>query len=369
MKSPEMTAVILAAGQGTRMRSTRPKPLAMICGKPMLRHTLEAVVGTGVVSTVVVVVGYGAEMVRKEVLESDLDDLGTKVIFVEQKVLRGTGDALGVALTKLPDPVTAGPDSPTEVLVVPSDVPLLRSETLLELIGAHRSSSSAVTILTTKVADPAGYGRVVRKPSGEVISIVEDRDCTEEQSRIDEINTSIYLFELAPLPASLRRLSPFNSQNEYYLTDTISVLSQAGYGVSGECVVDPKEAMGVNDRGQLAAAEAVMRGRINDALMAAGVTLVDPSSTYVDSSVLIAPDTTVWPGTILRGHCVIGSGVELGPDVTLVDCMVGDGARLRNVVADAAHFGPGCDVGPYVVVRSGVKVEANTTVAPFTTLE
>ncbi len=365
----QITAVILAAGQGSRMRSERPKPLAMICGKPMLGHTLEAVADTNRVSKVVVVVGFGAEMVRREVLESDFIDPDIEVVFVEQKELRGTGDALGVALTKLPDPLTGGIDAPRDILVVPSDVPLVTSATLGRLIDAHREHKRAATILSMKVHDPTGYGRIVRKASGEVVEIIEDRDADFEQAKLDEVNTSIYLFEYGNLPAILRRLSPVNSQNEYYLTDAISVLSRAGYSVSAELLDDPVEAMGVNDKKQLSEVEEIMRKRNNDHLMFSGVTIVDPSSTYIDSSVVVGRDTTIWPGTILRGHCAIGSGVELGPRVTLLDCEVGDGARLREVVAEAARFGSNCDVGPYVVVRNGVKVEAGTVVAPFSTLE
>jgi bifunctional UDP-N-acetylglucosamine pyrophosphorylase/glucosamine-1-phosphate N-acetyltransferase len=346
----------MAAGEGSRMRSTRPKPLHMLCGRPMLLYVLDALAELRL-DRVVVVVGHGAERVTKKVQE--LADL--RVEFVEQPTQRGTGDALSVALTAFPDTWSDDED----LVVLPGDTPLLRPATMAALVARHGADDAAATVLTTVLEDPTGYGRVVRGKDGRVLRIVEQRDATDEERAIREVNTSIYCFRRGLLAPALRRTTPDNAQGEYYLTDVVEVLASAGYMVDSEVAADAGEAQGVNDRLQLAVAEATLRERTNRALLAAGVTMVDPSRTYVDATVRIGPDVTLFPGTLLQGRTVIGEGAEIGPDAHLVDTVVGAGAVVEHSVAHDAEVGAGAHVGPYAVLQPGAEVAAGEATGPF----
>src|SRR3954464_4943182 len=246
MSKRQLSAVVLAAGEGTRMRSTRPKPLHVLCGRPLVLHVIDALSELDL-DRVVVVVGHGADRVTKTVQEQAPP--GITIDFVEQRVQRGTGDAVSVALTAFPDA-----DDDGDIIVLPGDTPLLRPATLAALVRAHRSGDVAATMLTAVLEDPLGYGRIVRDKNDRVARIVEQGDATEEERAIDEINTSIYCFRRSVLAPALRRLSPENAQGEYYLTDVVSVLHEAGYGVASLVCDDPMEAAGVNDRAQLAVA-------------------------------------------------------------------------------------------------------------------
>ncbi|WCO68415.1 NTP transferase domain-containing protein [Iamia majanohamensis] len=353
-----LSAVVLAAGEGTRMRSERPKPLHLLCGRPMVRYVLDAL-GDCDVDRVVVVVGHGAERVTKKLQADDSDYL---LDFVEQHAQLGTGDATSVGLTAFPD-VDDADDA--DVLVLPGDTPLLRPATIRALVDHHRSSDVACTVLTARFADPSGYGRVVRGRDGRVARIVEHRDATPEQREIDEINTSIYCFRRSVLAPALRRLQPVNDQGEYYLTDVVEVLSDAGYGVSAVTAEDTDETHGVNDRSQLAAAEAELRRRTNLEWLRRGVTMVDPDRTYVDTTVDLATDVTLFPGTILQGRTVIGEGSEIGPDTRLVDCIVGARSTVEQATGRDAEVGADAHVGPYAHLAPGTSVPDGTTTGPF----
>jgi bifunctional UDP-N-acetylglucosamine pyrophosphorylase/glucosamine-1-phosphate N-acetyltransferase len=359
--SGSLSAIVLAAGEGTRMRSTRPKPLHLLCGRAMLLYVLDAL-GDCDVHRVVVVVGHGAERVTKKLQEEAPDLL---LDFVEQHVQRGTGDAVSVGLTAFPDDDLDDLDG--DVLVLPGDTPLLRPATVAALHATHRSTGAACTILTARLADPTGYGRVVRGRDGRVARIVEHGDATEEERAIDEVNTSIYCFRRSVLAPALRRLSPENAQGEYYLTDVVGVLHDAGYPVVSVVATDPTETQGVNDRLQLAAAEAELRRRTNESWMRRGVTMVDPERAYVDATVELAPDVTLFPGTILQGRTVVGPGAELGPDTRLVDCVVGPGATVAQTVGRDAEVGAGARVGPFAVLEPGAQVPADARTGPFYT--
>ena len=302
----KLAAVVLAAGEGTRMRSARPKPLHRLCGRPMVTWVLDALSGLGL-TRVVVVVGHGATRMTKTLAETRPPAVPLEV--VEQPVQRGTGDALSVALTAFSD----DDGELDDLLVLPGDTPLLRPGTLAALIAAHRGSAAAATLLTARLDDPSGYGRVVRSRDGRVAGIVEDVDATDEERAINEVGTSIYVFRRSVLAPALRRVSPDNAQGEYYLTDVVSVLHDAGYPVISLVVPDATEASGVNDRCQLAAAEAVLRSRINEQWMRLGVTMLDPEHTYLDSTVELAEDVTLYPGTILQGTTRVATGAEIGP--------------------------------------------------------
>jgi bifunctional UDP-N-acetylglucosamine pyrophosphorylase / glucosamine-1-phosphate N-acetyltransferase len=350
-----LAAIVMAAGEGTRMRSERPKPLHRLCGRPMVLHVLDALASTGA-TRAVLVVGHGADRVTKTLQHEAPADLPLE--FVTQTVQRGTGDAVAVALTAF------DADAEDDVIIMPGDQPLFRAETLRALVEEHRSTGAAATVLTAKVVDPTGLGRIVRDKQGRVRRIVEHRDATLEQQAINEINTSVYCCKFDLLAPALRRLSPDNSQGEYYLTDVVEVLASAGYLVSASVVADVGEASGVNDRMQLAVAEHELRRRTNANLMAAGVTMIDPARTYVDASVRIGRDVTLFPGTLLQGQTVIGSGAEIGPDTRLIDCLVGDGAVVEQTVARSASIGAGSVVGPFAALGPGGVVQPGVRTGP-----
>ena len=353
-----LSAVVLAAGEGTRMKSARPKPVHLLCGRPMVLHVVDALDELEI-DRVVVVVGHGAERVTKALHERGPAQL--PIDFVEQRVQRGTGDAMSVALTAFPDDDMEDGD----LVVLPGDTPLLRSSTVTELVGRHREKSSAATVLTTRLADPTGYGRVVRDKNDRVARIVEEADATPDERALDEVNTSIYCFKRSVLAPALRRLSPENAQGEYYLTDVIEVLHDAGYPVFSAIVADPLEAAGVNDRSQLAVAEAELRSRTNQLWMQRGVTMLDPARTYIDATVELGLDVTLFPGTMLQGSTTVGSGAQLGPDCRLIDCVVAEGAVVEHTVGRQAEIGADAKVGPFASLAPGSRVPAGTVTGPF----
>jgi bifunctional UDP-N-acetylglucosamine pyrophosphorylase/glucosamine-1-phosphate N-acetyltransferase len=356
-------AIILAAGEGTRMRSARPKPLHLICGRPMVMHVMHALERLQPERTAVVI-GHGAEQVEKKVL--DQAPPWARVTFVEQTVQRGTGDAVMVGLRAFDDDHDASMDDNGTVVVLPGDTPLLTSETIDELVAAHVASGGAATILTARADDPTGYGRVVRGRDGRVVRIVEERDATLEERSIDEINTGIYAFRRDLLGPALRRTSPDNSQSEYYLTDVIEVLAGMGHRV-GTVEAPIAETAGVNDRWQLALAERELRARTNRHWLLNGVTMLDPRQTFIDVTVDLGRDVTLFPGTILQGSTVIGPDCEIGPDTRLVDCIVRAGAVVEHTVARDADIGEGARVGPYAHLPPGSVVAAGAVTGPFYT--
>jgi bifunctional UDP-N-acetylglucosamine pyrophosphorylase / glucosamine-1-phosphate N-acetyltransferase len=358
-------AVVLAAGQGTRMRSSRPKPLHMLCGRPLVRYVLDAVAGSETeTDRAVVVVGYGAEMVIKTLQE---DPGPVPLEFVEQRVQRGTGDAVAVGLTGLPDDDLGLDADDGDVVVLPGDTPLVRPETIAALVREHRLSGAACTLLTARLDDPTGYGRVVRDKEGRVRRIVEHRDADATERAIDEVNTSIYVFRRGLLAPALRRLTPENSQGELYVTDVVGVLAQAGHPVVSLVADNAVETQGVNDRAQLAAAEAELRRRTNARWMREGVGMVDPDATYVDTTVVLAPDVVLFPGTVLQGATVVGPGTEIGPATRLSDTRVGARAKVNETVATLAEIGDDAVVGPFAVLEPGARVGEGVRTGPFYT--
>jgi bifunctional UDP-N-acetylglucosamine pyrophosphorylase / glucosamine-1-phosphate N-acetyltransferase len=348
------------------MRSSRPKPLHPLCGRPLILHVLDALAELQV-TRAVVVVGHGAERVTKTLLEQA--PAGLPIEFVEQHVQRGTGEAASVALTAFPDDEldlapSAIDDAGGDIIVLPGDTPLLRPATLAALVRNHRRSGAAATVLTAELSDPAGYGRIVRDKSGQVARVIEDLDAQDQERAIREVNTSIYVFRRSVLAPTLRRLSPENAQGEYYLTDTLAVLHDAGYPVGSMLTPDPMEAAGVNDRAQLAAAEAELRDRINERWMRRGVTMLDPERTYLDTRVELGADVTLYPGTLLRGRTIVASGAEIGPDTHLIDCLVGHDAVVANTVGREAEIGDGAVVGPFAYLPPGVQVAPGAVTGP-----
>jgi bifunctional UDP-N-acetylglucosamine pyrophosphorylase/glucosamine-1-phosphate N-acetyltransferase len=327
----------------------------------MLLHVLDALSELPV-ERAVVVVGHGAERVTKTLQEQAPPQL--IIDFVEQHVQRGTGDAASVALTAFPDDLDADDG---DIVVLPGDTPLLRATTLAALVREHRTSDAACTVLSARLDYPGGHDRVVRDKDSRVSRIVEHVLADEDEREIEEINTSIYCFRRSLLAPALRRLSPENALGEYYLSDVIAVLHDAGYRVASVETDDPLETAGVNDRAQLAAAEGVLRQRINDRWMRKGVTMLDPGRTYVDASVRLSPDVTLFPGTMLHGETVIGPSARLGPDVRLTDCAVGEGAVIEQAVGEHAEVGAGAVVGPFAWLAPGTHVPPGAHTGAFYT--
>ncbi|HEY0397404.1 MAG TPA: bifunctional UDP-N-acetylglucosamine diphosphorylase/glucosamine-1-phosphate N-acetyltransferase GlmU, partial [Acidimicrobiia bacterium] len=342
--SRPLAAVVLAAGEGTRMKSSVPKVLHPLCGRPMLLYVIGALEELQL-ERIVVVVGHASERVIKT-LHSEADG---PLEFVEQRVQRGTGDAVSVGLTVFPDDM----EEEDDIIVVPGDAPLLRAETLAGLAREHDQSGAAATVLTARLPDPTGYGRIVRGKDGRVEAIVDHWDATEEERAIDEVNTSIYCFRRGLLAPALRRLSPENAQGEYYLTDAIAVLRQAGHKVLAMESPDVAEALGVNDQVQLSEAEEALRVRINSHWMLEGVRMIDPLRTYVDATVRLGSEVELLPGVVLEGATTVGPGSVIGPDTRLVDTTVGQGATVSYSVATGAEIGDGVTVGPFTHLRPG----------------
>jgi bifunctional UDP-N-acetylglucosamine pyrophosphorylase / glucosamine-1-phosphate N-acetyltransferase len=342
------------------MKSAIPKVLHPLCGRPLVLHVLDAVRSL-TLNGIVVVVGHGAERVTKILAESAEGSVPVESALQAQQ--RGTGDAVSVALAAIPEDVSDGDDD--DVLVLPGDTPLLRPDTLVALVDLHRSSGAAATVLTAVVPDATGYGRVVRDRDGRVDRIVEHRDATEAELAINEINTSIYCFRRALLAPALRRITPDNSQGEYYLTDAVAFLRQSGHRVDAAVVPDPVEASGINDRAQLAEAETALRRRINERWMLEGVTMVDPERTYIDTAVTLGRDVKLWPGVHLQGRTSVGDRSEIGPDCRLVDTVVGEDATVTYAVARESEIGNGANVGPYASLRPGTSLGSGAKVGTF----
>ncbi len=355
-----VSAIVLAAGEGTRMRSNRPKPLHLICGRAMVLHVVHALEKLQPARTAMVV-GHGAEQVTKKVQQQAAS--WANVAFVEQVEQNGTGDAAAIGMTAFPGDDY---DDESTIVVLPGDTPLLRPETLDELVAAHVANGNAATLLTSRLSDPTGYGRVIRKGDGQVLRIVEQRDGAPDELDVKEVCTSIYAFRRDLLGPALRTLTTDNAQGEYYLTDVVSVLSEMGHRIG--CVEAPAgETQGVNDRWQLALAERELRARTNRHWLLNGVTMLDPRQTFIDVTVTLGRDVTLYPGTILQGSTVVGDRCDVGPDTRLVDCAVGEGSFVEHTVGYDAEIGAGAVVGPYAHLPAGSSVVSGTTTGAFYT--
>jgi bifunctional UDP-N-acetylglucosamine pyrophosphorylase/glucosamine-1-phosphate N-acetyltransferase len=335
--------VVLAAGEGTRMRSAIPKVLHAVGGRSLVHHAVAAA-ATLDPEHVVVVVGHGRDQVK-----AHLADVAPEVSSAVQDQQLGTGHAVGAALAGLP------PLSGT-VVVTYGDTPLLAGETLADLVAAHEAAGNAVTVLTAELADPTGYGRILRDADGDVQAVVEQKDATAEQRAIHEINSGIYAFDAAVLADALERVTTDNVQGEQYLTDVIAIARGDGRRVGAIRVTDTWQTEGVNDRVQLAAMHRELNRRTVERWMRAGVTVLDPGTTWIDVEVTLAPDTTLEPNTLLRGTTSIARGAVVGPNCQLVDTVVGEAAEVTNTTADGAVIGPEATVGPYTYLRPGTRL-------------
>jgi bifunctional UDP-N-acetylglucosamine pyrophosphorylase / glucosamine-1-phosphate N-acetyltransferase len=341
----DTSVLVLAAGPGTRMRSDTPKVLHTIGGRSMLSHLLHAITKVAP-QHLVVVLGHDHQRISPLVAEW-ANALGRPIDVALQDRPLGTGHAVGCGLSALPD------DYAGVVVVTAGDTPLLDSDTLAELIAAHSASSAAVTVLTTTLSDPSGYGRILRTQDNEVMAIVEHADATTSQREIREVNAGVYAFDTAALRSALNRLSSNNAQQELYLTDVISILRGDGRAIHARHVDDSALVAGVNNRVQLAQLGAELNRRTVAAHQMAGVTIVDPATTWIDVEVTIGRDTVIQPGTQLLGRTQIGGHCVVGPDTTLTDVSVGDGASVVRTDGSSSSIGAGATVGPYTYLRPG----------------
>ncbi|MGW4224683.1 bifunctional UDP-N-acetylglucosamine diphosphorylase/glucosamine-1-phosphate N-acetyltransferase GlmU [Streptomyces bauhiniae] len=346
--------VVLAAGEGTRMKSATPKVLHRICGRSLVGHVLAASRELDP-AELVVVVGHAREQVAAHLAEID-PEVRTAV----QEQQNGTGHAVRMALEELGGPVDG------TVVVVCGDTPLLTSDTLAALTGTHRADGNAVTVLTAEVPDATGYGRIVRDgASGAVTAIVEHKDATDEQRAIAEINSGVFAFDGRLLADALKQVRTDNSQGEEYLTDVLGILRAAGHRVGASVAGDHREIAGINNRVQLSEARRTLNDRLLTAAMLDGVTVVDPATTWVDVTVGFGRDAVVHPGTQLTGATRIEEGAEVGPNSRLNDTVVHAGARVDNTVADGAVVGEGATVGPYAYLRPGTRLGVRSKVGTY----
>jgi bifunctional UDP-N-acetylglucosamine pyrophosphorylase/glucosamine-1-phosphate N-acetyltransferase len=348
---------VLAAGEGTRMRSAVPKVLHPIGGRSLLGHAVHTVAELDP-EHLAVVLGHGGEQVATAVSALS-DELARPVVTAVQEKRLGTGHAVRCGLDVLPRGLT-GP-----VLVTYGDVPLLRADTLSTLLAEHTASGAVVTLVTTELADPTGYGRVLRESDGTVTRIVEQADATPEQLAVREVNSGVYAFDGAFLDTGLGRLSTSNNQGELYLTDLIKIAHDDGAEVRGVICADEWQVRGVNDRVQLADLRAELNRRVLERWMRAGVTVVDPASTWVDVQVQLERDVVLHPGTQLHGATSVGGGAEVGHDTTLTACEVGPGAHVVRTHGSESVIGAGASVGPFAYLRPGVHLGERGKIGTF----
>ncbi|MFI1722951.1 bifunctional UDP-N-acetylglucosamine diphosphorylase/glucosamine-1-phosphate N-acetyltransferase GlmU [Streptomyces sp. NPDC020489] len=346
--------VVLAAGEGTRMKSATPKVLHELCGRSLVGHVLAAARELDP-EHLVVVVGHAREQVTGHL---GVIDPGVRTAVQAQQ--NGTGHAVRMGLEELGGVVDG------TVVVVCGDTPLLTGDTLRALTQTHSADGNAVTVLTAEVPDATGYGRIVRDgASGAVTAIVEHKDASESQRAIREINSGVFAFDGQLLADALGKVRTDNSQGEEYLTDVLGILREAGHRVGASVAGDHREIAGINNRVQLSEARRILNDRLLTRAMLAGVTVIDPATTWVDVTVTFEQDALVHPGTQLQGATHLGEGAEVGPNCRLKDTVVERGARVDNTVSDGAHVGAGATVGPYAYLRPGTRLGAKGKIGTY----
>ena len=354
-------AIVLAAGEGTRMKSSTPKVLHEICGRTMLGHLLEAVRGIGP-DRLAVVIGAGRDAVQAHLTALDPDALA-----VFQPSRDGTGHAVRLALDALDEREQARGRGPLKgtVVVVPGDTPLLTAASLRALADHRAATRSACVLLSARPDDPTGYGRVVRDRHGQVKAIVEHADASDAQREITEVNSGIYAFDAVKLRSALALVGSDNVQGEQYLPDVVRILVKGGDFVGAALIDDWREVAGVNDRAQLARVGALLRDRLVTVCMRGGASIVDPATTWLDVDVTIEPDAVVLPNTMLLGATRVGAGARIGPNCVLTDTVVGAGAVVRDATCEHAEIGPAADVGPYTYLRPGTRLRRGAKAGGF----
>ncbi len=345
--------IVLAAGEGTRMKSATPKVLHTIGGRSLLHHAIAAARGLDPVH-LEVVVRHERDRVAAHIASCDPDCL-----IADQDEIKGTGRAVECGLAALPDGLTG------TVVVTYGDVPLLTTATLRDLLAVHEAQAGAVTVVTSHLADPFGYGRIVRDADGSVLRIIEQKDASADERLITEVNSGIYAFDAVVLREALAGLGTDNVQGEKYLTDVVGVARARGRTVAAYVLADVVQAEGVNDKIQLAKLGAELNRRTVEAAMREGAIIRDPATTWIDTTVSIGRDTVVYPNTQLLGATSVGADCEIGPDTTLTDMEVGDGATVCRTQASLSVIGPGATVGPWAYLRPGTELGADGKIGTF----
>ncbi|WP_309065756.1 bifunctional UDP-N-acetylglucosamine diphosphorylase/glucosamine-1-phosphate N-acetyltransferase GlmU [Microbacterium sp.] len=353
MTQNNLAIIVLAAGQGTRMKSRRPKVLHEIGGRPLVGHVLTTARALEAAHIEVVV------RHERDQVVSVLAEQYPEAVIVDQDDIPGTGRAVQVALDALPA------DFDGDVLVLSGDVPLLEADTLRALLDAHRTASAAATLLSAHLDDPTGYGRVIRNADGIVERIIEQKDASPDEAAVTEINAGVYVFRAPLLRTHLGRIDQNNAQGELYLTDVIGLLRAAAEPVAAQLAPDVASTFGVNDRAQLAEAGRVLNQRIVRRWQREGVTVVDPATTWIDDDAVLAPDVTILPNTHILRATVIASGATVGPDTSLVDCEIGEDAVVRRTDAQLAVIGAGATVGPFSFLRPGTVLGAGGKIGAY----
>ncbi|QDP38824.1 bifunctional UDP-N-acetylglucosamine diphosphorylase/glucosamine-1-phosphate N-acetyltransferase GlmU [Radiobacillus deserti] len=341
--------VVLAAGQGTRMKSKLYKVLHPVMGRPMVQHVVDQLNALKL-NDIITVVGFGSELVKEQ--------LGEDSSFVLQEEQLGTGHAVLQAKDLL-----ANKEGTT--LVVCGDTPLLTHDTLHALVAHHEKLEAKATILTALAPDPTGYGRVIRNQANHVERIVEHKDANDEEKAVKEINTGTYCFDNQALFDALENVSNDNAQGEYYLPDVIQILQEQGEKVAAFQTEDFDETLGVNDRVALAEAEKLMKKRINEQHMRNGVTIIDPDHTYIGPDVKIEQDVVLYPGTILSGKTIIKTNAEIGPNSEIVDCIVGEETQIKQSVAKQSEIGNQVSIGPFAHIRPDASIGNEVKIGNF----
>lgn len=342
------TALILAAGQGTRMKSAIPKVMHKAAGQYIIQHVIDSCEDAEI-NEIYAIIGHGKEMVKQA--------LGDRVGYIEQEQQLGTGHALMMAIKYLPKDASS-------VLVLVGDAPLINGAELSKLLKVHEQTGSSATVLTASMADATGYGRIVTDHGGQILRIVEEKDATNQEKAIREINSGMYCFKSNDLIDALGKLKNNNVQGEYYLTDVIGILHEQGKRTS-TCPTDAENIKAVNTRVELAQVEKIMRRRINEYHMDNGVTILDPDATYIGKRVAIGQDTIVYPGTILEGNTIIGETCQIMEQTKIIDCIIGDGVVIQSSTLMESTIGDGTKVGPYAYIRPNCKIGKNAKVGDF----
>ena len=345
------TVIVLAAGDGTRMKSGQAKVLHSVAGRSLLGHVLAAVDHLEPAQLRVVV---GANRISVETHVAEISPNAT-IVFQEKR--GGTGHATQLAL--------AGTAPAGTTLVLAGDTPMLTGQSLAAFLDAHQAGNFAASVLTAEHPEPTGYGRIIRDDSGELLRIVEERDATEDERFIFEINSGVYAFDSAKLASAIGEITDSNSQGELYLTDVIGILKKADESIAAILLEDFTEILGVNDRVQLAESAALLRDRINDQWMREGVTIIDPTTTWIDATAKLSPDVVVHPGSAILGLTTIATGAVIGPRTTLTDCVVKEGASILESIATDSVIGEAAIVGPYTYLRSGTVLGDSSKAGAF----
>jgi bifunctional UDP-N-acetylglucosamine pyrophosphorylase/glucosamine-1-phosphate N-acetyltransferase len=346
-------SIILAAGQGTRMKSDIPKILHKVCGKEMIRYVIEASTKSGIDKNIVVL-GHGKEKVGYNIKDMNVETVEQPI---GDDLPYGTGCAVMAAEEFIGDE--------DMVLILCGDGPLISEETLRSFIAYHEENQYVATIMTAYLDNPTGYGRIVRKEDGSIDKIVEEKDASEEIKKIKEINTGIYCFKGLDLKYALKKIKRDNSQNEYYLTDTIKVLNDEGAKVGAWVLEDAEDIKAVNDRVQLAEVSKIMQKRINQRHMYAGVTIIDPDTTYIDDTVKIGRDTVIYPNTYLEEGTVIGEFCKIGPDTRIIKSTICNNVTVENSKVVESFIDDGTCVGPFAYLRPGTCLGKNVKIGDF----